>query len=169
MSVFSLCLNFCKCGTDHTDLFPFEKNCDFFKPSPKVVVREVLPKDYEAIKLLLLAYHQDCVSDDLKLPSSSVSGLTESIVSSILDELEFVDSQKYLMDNLICILDLNLAECVFQIISNFYSKEKANDGNDIDMDNEVETDATKDKGNAEKYVFSDYEELSDIDIDFDNL
>ena len=160
----SICSLSCICDIDHTSLFPFEKENDFFMQSPKVSVREVTENDKESIRILLKKYHRNCLSESLNLPSSSMSGLTENIVSEILNDLEYVDSPRFLMDNL-CILDSNVAECVFESISNFYSEKNLNDLFDIDM--EIEPTIKTADPVIEKYTFSDYED-SDIDVDYED-
>ncbi|XP_066919717.1 uncharacterized protein [Clytia hemisphaerica] len=171
----SICTLSCTCGIDHDSLFLFEKESEFFKPLPKVPIREVSLSDRESIRISLNEYHRKCLSDNLNLPSSSMSGLTQSIVSTILDELEFIDSPKFLMDNL-CILDLNIAQSVYEIVSDFYSNKDLNDLFDIDMEIE-QSEKTPDPssvvvaetGNNEKYTFSDYEDMSDIDVDLESF
>ncbi|XP_066919321.1 bifunctional 3'-5' exonuclease/ATP-dependent helicase WRN-like [Clytia hemisphaerica] len=160
----SICSSSCTCDTDHTTLFPFEEENDFFMPSPKVSIREVSEKDKASIRTLLKDYHRNCLSENLNFPSSAMSGLTEKIVEEILNNLEYIDSPKFLMDNL-SILDSNVAGCVFEIICNFYSDKNLNDLFDIDM--EIEPIVKKTDTNIEKYTFSDYE-YSDIDTDLEN-
>ena len=63
------------------------------------------------------------------------------------------------------ILDSKVAECVFEIISSFYSEKNLNDLFDIDM--EIEPTSKTADPVIEKYTFSDYED-SDIDVDYEN-
>lgn len=109
----SVCTSTCNCGMEHE--FVFENENVVYQEEPKLSIRDVTPKDKEAIKALLISYHHECCSQDLSLPSSSISGLTKLIVARILEELQFIDSPNYLMDNL-SILDMNVAENVYQII-----------------------------------------------------
>ena len=164
----SICTLSCTCGTDHNPLFKFEKENEFLKPLPKVPVREVSETDRESIKILLEGYHRHCLSESLNLPSSSISGLTENIVTTILNDLEYINSPEFLIDNL-CILDFNVAKRIFEIISKFYLDKELNDFFDIDMEIEPIKPANSDMEigqnteNVQKYTFSDFEDSSDID------
>lgn len=165
----SFCTTSCDCGINHQPLFIFEKENDFSVDTPKVAIRDVSTEDKAAISSLILKYHHDRCTENLHLPSSSETGLTKSLVNDIVDQLEFIDSPAYLMQN-VSILEFNLAENIFQLISNFFSnKDKCeieSEFSDIDMD--IDT-VKKSVTPSEKYVFSDYEDLSDIDVDLDNL
>ncbi|XP_066937026.1 ATP-dependent DNA helicase Q1-like [Clytia hemisphaerica] len=132
----SFCTTSCDCGIDHQPLFDFEKENDFCEDTPKVAIRDVSTGDKEAISSMIFKYHHDRCTENLHLPSSSVTGLTESIVNDIVNQLEFIDSPAYLMNN-VSILEFNLAESIFQLISNFFSSkdkcETESELSDIDM------------------------------------
>ena len=93
--------------------FIFENKNVLYQEEPKLFIRDVTPKDKKAIKALLVSYHLGCCSQDLSLPSSSISGLTKLIVAEILEELQFIDSPNCLVDNL-SILVMNVAENIYQ-------------------------------------------------------
>ena len=57
--------------------------------------REDSEKDKASIRTLLKDYHRNCLSENLNLPSSSMSCLTERIDEEILNNLEYIDSPNF--------------------------------------------------------------------------
>ena len=87
----------------------------------KQPVRSVTSNDRRSIRLMLQSYHKEyCGTAGINLPSSSISGLTELIITEVLENLEFVDSASYLLENF-SIIDAALADKIYRIICSHHS------------------------------------------------
>ncbi len=150
----SVCSKTCKCGDSHD--FVFERKCDFELIQTPVAIRSSNDDDKSAIKVRLFDCHLNYFKSgaDLNLPSSSITGLTPSLIANIVENLDFIGSIEYLMNNF-SIVDYGVAEKIYQIIMEYF---------DAEVTSSVIENVEKDD---EKYVFSDFENLSDFDVDFE--
>jgi len=75
-------------------------------------------------------------------------------MTEILNQLVFIDSPDYLLEKC-TIVDETVAESIFRIINNYFqSSTEVNMGK-----------STASEIDNEKYVFSDFEDFSDFEID----
>lgn len=151
----SVCTRSCSCGASHD--YPFQNECAFESGNVIEPVRNTTMEDKNAIESLLLDYHHKFfqTESDLNLPSSSITGLTGSMISDILDKLDFIGSSEYLMEHL-PIVDPAVATNICSIILEYFNSERS-----------LGSSSRKSNEEDEKYVYSDFENLSDIDIDLD--
>ncbi|XP_066924961.1 uncharacterized protein [Clytia hemisphaerica] len=156
------CCSVCHQSSDHPNNHDFEKECEFGTAHVIEPVRNATLEDKSAIEALLLEYHHNYFQSDphINLPSSSITGLTRPVITDILENINYVTSPDYLMDHM-TIVDEHIAIMIYSIISDYFvscpEKEAVK---------EPETDQNS-VNEEEKYVFSDFENLSDIDIDFE--
>ena len=152
------CCSVCHRSSNHPNNHDFEKECEFGTAQVIEPVRNATMEDKSAIEALLLEYHHNYFQNDphINLPSSSMTGLTRPVITDILENINYVTCPDYLMDHM-TIVDEHVAIKIYSIISEYFVScpEK-----------EPETDKNSDS-KEEKCVFSDFENLSDIDIDFE--
>ena len=91
----SYCTPMCKCGENCKAMFEFEKS---FQPqstaSSRAKVRTVSDSDRDLVKDLLEEFHSQYVgcSTVMMTPAPLVTGITPSVIDSILSQLEYIDS-----------------------------------------------------------------------------
>lgn len=158
----SVCSLNCLCGmNDCIKVYEFEKPDSLIESSPlqPTFCRQVTEADIKNVYHLLEAFHNSCCTL-FSVPSGLSSGLTQSILLEIVENLSFINSAEYIVNHFVP--DECLASNIFQVIEDYFNKsspvknEKATDENLMDLEQEI-------------YEFSDFSD-NDSEIDyFDNV
>jgi len=128
----------------------------------KIPVRKVTPDDEKLVRNLLIESHENqCSFLPLLTPPELVTGLNEQIISAVVENLEYIDSVKYILKNL-NVINLKCAREIAVIVKEVFI--------DVDDEEKVFLDLRFDDENTEHLDFSassDEESLDESDSDYD--
>lgn len=158
----SFCATSCQCGEPSCEGFKIPDIMDCESSEPKIPVRKVTPDDEKLVRNLLIESHENqCSFLPLLTPPELVTGLNEQIISAVVENLEYIDSVKYILKNL-NVINLKCAREIAVIVKEVFI--------DVDDEEKVFLDLRFDDENTEHLDFSassDEESLDESDSDYD--
>ena len=119
----SFCSSLCDCQSEECKIsHSFETiNDDSSDDNNKEIFRTVSNNDVSSIEQKLIDMYASTISRPHILPSGLISGLTVPIIKEITQNLSFISSPHYIINNF-TIVDSNLAENIFSIIKNHFGE-----------------------------------------------
>ena len=156
----SFCVELCKCSKCDPSYLKgmFLSKLSEGNTPNQIKIRDATDEEKEVIRELLIEHHSFSKSVCGITPPEIVSGITESVIDSILLHLPFIDSIDYILQNL-PVVSKAVAKEILVIINEVFE--------DIDSSEDIQDEVFANISN-DKFVFSDIELVFSDDNISDN-
>ena len=141
----SYCSVKCKCLGGCQSLIPPIPSIEVVpETKPETPVRNVSRDDETLVKDLLLEYHEEqSCNIPLLAPAEIVTGVTDELVSKVIEHLPYIDSVAYVR-NVLNVSSIKLAREISVIVKEVFIDDDDGVNNFADLVDDIESDRTSD-------------------------